>query len=78
MDDGLEDVFAAEGGLDEGFGVEGGTGDLTLADALELGRDDLFDLAEAGRDDAREADLTGSSTDACGVGVALFDNKNYF
>ena len=56
MDDGLEDTFAAEGGLDEGFGVEGGTGDLTLADALELGRDDLFDLAEAGRDDALEAD----------------------
>ena len=56
MDDGLEDTFAAEGGLDEGFGVEGGTGDLTLADALELGREDLFDLAEAGRDDALEAD----------------------
>ena len=46
---------------------------MTLADALELGRDDLFDLADAGRDDARDADLTGSSADTCGVGVALFD-----
>ena len=78
FDDGLEDAFAAEGGLDEGLGVEGGTGDLTLADARELGRDDLFDLAEAGRDDAREADLTGSSTDVCGVGVALFDGDGDF
>ena len=41
-------------------------------DALELGREDLFDFADAGRDDAREADLTGSSADTCGVGVALF------
>lgn len=51
FEEGLDD-FAADGGLDDGFGVDGGTGDWMV----DL--DDLFDFCEAELD-GLEADFSG-------------------